>query len=125
MGIESYQIGKKGEEIAEKYLIQCGYEILEKNFHSQQGEIDIVAREGDFLVFIEIKNYSFRSFGSPLGAIRKSKRENLIHAARTYIHKKNIKGINCRFDVVTIYRRPDGSRAIELFKNAFQADRPE
>lgn len=119
MGIESYKIGQKGEEIAEKYLLQQGYEILEKNFHSQQGEIDIVARDGEFLVFVEVKNYSFRSYGSPLGAVRKSKKQSIIHAARTYLYRNNIKNTFCRFDVLTIYRRPDGSRAIELYKNAF------
>lgn len=119
MGMESYKIGQKGEEIAEKYLLQQGYEILEKNFHSQQGEIDIVARDGEFLVFVEVKNYSFRSYGSPLGAVRKSKKQSIIHAARTYLYRNNIKNTFCRFDVLTIYRRPDGSRAIELYKNAF------
>ncbi len=119
MGLESYKQGINGEEIAENYLLQQGYQILEKNFHSQQGEIDIVARDRDILVFVEVKNYSFRSFGSPVGAVRKSKRESIIHAARTYLLKNKIKGVNCRFDVVTIYRRPNGSRAIELYKNAF------
>jgi putative endonuclease len=119
MGLESYKLGMKGEEAAEKYLAQEGYQILEKNFHSQQGEIDIVAWDGKTLVFVEVKNYSFRSFGSPLGAIRKSKRESIIHAARTYLLKNKIKDIDCRFDVVTIYRKPNGSRAIELYKNAF------
>jgi putative endonuclease len=119
MGLKSYQTGKEGEEAAEKFLLQQGYEIIEKNFHSQQGEVDIVARQGDFLVFIEVKNYSFRSYGSPLGAVTKSKRQSIIHAAQTYLYKKNIKDTYCRFDVVTIYRRMDGSQAIELYKNAF------
>lgn len=119
MGMESYQQGIKGEETAEKYLVQQGFEILERNFHSQQGEVDIVARDKDFLVFVEVKNYSFRSLGSPLSAIRKSKRESIIHAARTYLLKKGIKKTNCRFDVLTIYRGMDGSRRIEHFKNAF------
>lgn len=119
MGLESYKQGINGEEIAEEYLLQQGYQILEKNFHSQQGEIDIVSRDRNILVFVEVKNYSFRSFGSPVGAVRKSKRESIIHAARTYLLKNKIKDVNCRFDVVTIYRRPNGSRAIELYKNAF------
>src|SRR3989338_8022662 len=117
MGKESYEQGLKGEEIAEKYLEQNGYEIIEKNFHSQQGEIDIVAREKDFLVFIEVKNYSFKNYGSPVGAVRKSKKQSIIHAARTYLYKHNIKNTYCRFDVVTIYRRPGGARAIELYKD--------
>ena len=122
MGLESYQQGIKGEEIAEKFLLQQGYQILEKNFHSHQGEIDIVARDGETLVFVEVKNYSFRSLGSPLGAVRKSKRESIVHAARTYLQKNKIKGVNCRFDVLTIYRNPNGSRSVDLYKNAFMVN---
>jgi putative endonuclease len=119
MGIESYKQGVRGEEIAEKYLIQQGYQILERNFRSQQGEIDIIARDKDFLVFVEVKNYSFRCYGSPAGAIRKSKKQSIIHAAETYLYKNKIRDTYCRFDVLTIYRRLDGSRAVELYKNAF------
>lgn len=119
MGLESYKLGIKGEEIAEKYLLQKGYEILEKNYHSQQGEVDIIAREKDFLVFVEVKNYSYRSYGSPVGAVGKSKKQSVIHAAQTYIYKNNIKDTYSRFDVVTIFQKYDGSRIIEHFKDAF------
>lgn len=119
MGQESYELGISGEEIAEKYLTQHDYKILERNFRSQQGEIDIIARHQQFLVFVEVKNYSFRSLGTPLAAVRKNKKQSIIHAARTYLYKKNIRNTFCRFDVITISRRRDGSRAIELYKNAF------
>lgn len=122
MGQESYELGKIGEEIAEKYLIQQGYQIIERNFHSQQGEVDIIARDGQFLVFVEVKSYSFRSRGTPAGAVRKNKKQSVIHAAETYLYKKNIKNSYCRFDVLTIYRRLDGSRAIELYKSAFMVN---
>lgn len=122
MGLESYQQGIRGEEIAEKHLVQQGYQILEKNFHSQQGEIDIVALDKDVLVFVEVKNYSFRSYGSPLGSVRKSKRESIIHAARTYLLKNRIRNVNCRFDVLTVYRKLNGSRRVELYRNAFMVN---
>jgi putative endonuclease len=120
MGMESYQLGREGESTAEKYLVQQGYEIIEKNFHSQQGEVDLIARENGYLVFIEVKSYSFRSLGSPLASVTKSKRQNIIHAAKTYLFKRNLQNQYCRFDVLTIYRRPDGSTAMELYKNAFK-----
>jgi putative endonuclease len=119
MGMESYELGRAGEDTAERYLRQKGYQIIERNYRSQQGEIDLIAREGAFLVFVEVKSYSFRSLGSPAGAVRKSKRESIIHAAQTYIYKQQIKDTYCRFDVLTIYRRLDGGRAIELYRNAF------
>ncbi len=120
--MESYQLGKKGEEEAERYLCSIGFEVLERNFHSQQGEIDIIAKDKETLVFVEVKSFSFRSFGSPVGAVRKNKKQSMIHAARTYLYKKNIKDVYCRFDVVTIYRLPNGSKKIEHFRSAFCAD---
>jgi putative endonuclease len=122
MGIESYEIGRDGEDAAEVFLLQKGYQIVERNYRSHQGEVDIIAREGEFLVFVEVKSYSFRSFGTPAGAIRKNKKQSIVHAAQTYLYKKKIDNIYCRFDVVTIYRRPDGSRTIELYKNAFMVN---
>ncbi len=119
MGIQSYENGVSGERTAELYLEQKGYRIVEKNYHSQQGEIDLIAWEDDCLVFIEVKNYSFRCYVSPLSAIGKSKRQSIIHAAKTYLYKRNIQEKRCRFDVLTIYRRPDGSTGIELYRNAF------
>lgn len=119
MGKESYELGKKGEDAAERYLIQQGYKIIERNYRSQQGEVDIIARDGQFLVFIEVKSYSFRSYGSPAGAVRKNKKQSIIHAAETYLYRNKVRDTFCRFDVLTIYRRMDGSRAIELYKDAF------
>ena len=115
MGKESVAIGQSGEELAVQYLRNKGYIILDKNYRSQQGEIDIIARDGDFLVFIEVKSYSFRSYGSPLGAIGRAKRESIIHAARTYLYKNNIRGQNCRFDVLTIHNLTK----FQLIKGAF------
>ena len=95
MGYESYELGQSGEDLAASYLIRQGYRIIERNFRSRRGEIDIVAFDQQFLVFIEVKNYSSRSFGSPFVSIDKSKRASLIHAAKTYLLKRKIKNINC------------------------------
>jgi len=121
MGMESYEIGKEGEEIAQDYLQKLGYQILERNYRSQQGEVDIIARDRDFLVFVEVKYYSYRSYGSPVGAVRKAKKQSVIHAAQTYIYKNNIKNTYCRFDVVAIYRRSN-SMKIDYYKDAFYVD---
>jgi putative endonuclease len=115
MGIESVKIGRCGEDIAERYLSGKGYEIIERNYRSQQGEIDLIAKEGNYLVFIEVKNYSFRSFGNPLGAVNKAKKDSMVHAARTYLYKTNICNINCRFDVLAIYNY----ESFQLIRNAF------
>ena len=116
MSKESYQLGVTGEDLAVQYLRGKGYIIIERNFHSQQGEVDIIAKDGEILVFIEVKSYSFRSYGYPLGAIRRSKKDSIIHAARTYLYKNNIRNVNCRFDVLAIYDMKD----YQLIKDAFQ-----
>ena len=118
MGRESYDIGQTGEDVAVQYLRAKGYVILERNYHSQQGEIDIIAKDADFLVFVEVKNYSFRSISSPLGAIRRAKKDSIIHAARTYLYKNNIKNVNCRFDVLSICN----SSHYQLIKDAFHVN---
>lgn len=119
MGIESYNNGRKGEEAAEKYLSRRGYQIIDRNFRSQQGEIDLIARDGQYLVFVEVKSYSFRCYSSPAAAVRLAKKRSIIHAAETYLYQNKIKDTFCRFDVVTLYRKYDGSRVIELYRNAF------
>ncbi|KAF0134523.1 MAG: endonuclease [Candidatus Saganbacteria bacterium] len=119
MGKESFQIGITGEIIAVEYLTQKGLSVIDRNFHSQQGEIDIIAKDGDIIVFVEVKYYSFRSYGSPLGSVRKSKRQSIIHAAQTFLYKKNLRQINCRFDVISIYRDSGGKTNIDYIKDAF------
>lgn len=119
MGKESKTIGDLGEERAGTYLEQKGYLILERNYHSQQGEIDIIARDKGMLVFVEVKNYSFRSLSSPLFSVRKSKRESIIHAARTYLMKNNVQDLNCRFDVLAFYRTRDGRVVADHIEDAF------
>ena len=119
MGNISSTLGKEGEAIAVQFFTELGYTILDRNFHSQQGEVDIVAKDGDMLVFVEVKAYSIGSFGTPLGAVGKSKKASIIHAARTYLMKKAIKNVNCRFDVLAIYRSWQGISSFEHIKDAF------
>ena len=119
MGKESLDLGREGEDLAERYLRQLGYTIIERNFHSQHGEIDLIARIDETLIFVEVKNYSYRSFNPPCAAISRSKKQSLIHAARTYLYKRGIKGTNCRFDVLTIYRNQSNQCKVEHFQNAF------
>ncbi|MFH1542858.1 MAG: YraN family protein, partial [bacterium] len=119
MGKESYLKGQEGEEIARLYLLQKGYQIIESNFHSSQGEIDIIAKDQDCLVFVEVKSYSYRSYGSPVGAVGYTKKKSIIHAAEAYLYKYNIKDTYSRFDVVTIYKKYSGQQIIEHYKDAF------
>lgn len=120
MGQISKELGKRGEDLAADFLKENGYRVITRNFHSNHGEIDIVAQDGDILAFVEVKNYSDKSFNSPFGAITKSKRENMIKTAKFYLMLKGAGEVYCRFDVVAIKREGDGAVEIELLKDAFR-----
>ena len=120
MGIESYNLGKRGEDIAARYLIDKGYRIVERNFRSKRGEIDIVAYDKKMLVFVEVKYYSFKSFSLPEWMLIKRKQKSIIHTAKVYLQRKKTKKTFCRFDVLTIHAREDGLQALELYKDAFR-----
>ena len=107
--------GSRKEEEAAAYLEAAGFEILEKNFRSRQGELDIVAREGRYLVFVEVKyRHSGRS-GDPAEAVNARKQQRMISTARYYLKTRGLPADTpCRFDVVGI----EGD-AVRLLQNAF------
>ena len=79
MSKHKQEIGKKGETVAVRYLKKQGYRIIEQNYRSKAGEIDIIAREKQSLVFVEVKTRSSRSFGSPKWAITAKKTKGHFH----------------------------------------------
>jgi len=119
MGIESKILGSIGEDLACDILLSMGWKVIERNFRSHHGEIDIIANDGKDLVFVEVKNYTYRSFCKPVFSITQYKKKALIHAARTYIMLRNIHDVDCRFDVIAIYKNSKGEQKTEHFKNAF------
>jgi putative endonuclease len=109
--------GSEGEAIAASFLIQKGYQILEQNFRCPLGEIDLIARDGETLVFVEVKARSSALFGGPAGAVGFQKQEKLNRVALFYLQKNRVSSL-CRFDVVGIVKA--GSKTtITLFQNAF------
>lgn len=111
----SSNIGTDSEELAAVYLIGKGYRIIKRNFRfGRNGEIDIVALDGDTLVFIEVKARSSVSFGLPEMAVTPSKQRTLRMVARGYCYVHATIGQECRFDVIAIdlYRRPPEIRHI-------------
>ena len=113
------------EKKAGKYLENCGYEILEYNYRCPFGEIDIIARDGEYLVFCEVKYRSNLKKGSPLEAVTPKKQRTISKCALYYITGKGIYDIPCRFDVAAItgdgeQRNNNGkTEKIELIQNAF------
>jgi putative endonuclease len=97
------------------YLKEQGYVILEKNFRCRMGEIDLIAREGSYLVFVEVKYRSNASLGDPLEAVDRRKQATIRKVASWYLMKKGLSDrVPCRFDVVGIL-----GKEITLIRNAF------
>ena len=94
--------GNTGENLATEYLEKQGYTILERNFYCKQGEIDIIAKDKNEIVFIEVKSRSNKLFGIPLEAVTKQKIKHLFRTARYFLYKNKMINEYIRFDVVEI-----------------------
>jgi len=119
--LQKRELGKRGENIAVKFLREKGYKIIERNYRCPMGEVDIVAKDKKALVFVEIKTRTSTNFGLPEEAISYRKRQHLSKIASFYLLYYKIKEINCRFDVVSILINKNKIKDIHLIKNAFEA----
>lgn len=98
-----HETGKIGEDLATKYLENLGYTIIERNFVAKQGEIDIVAKDKEELVFIEVKTRTNTSFGKPADAVNLTKQKHLISTAKYYLYSKHLENEFIRLDVIEVY----------------------
>ncbi len=96
------QLGRRGEEIATSYLQKQGYVILARNWKCQIGEIDIVAREGETLAFVEVRTRRGHRFGTPEESVTHAKQAKLVELAQTYLQEMGLTDIDWRIDVVAI-----------------------
>ena len=110
--------GKEGEKIAAAYLKKNGYRIMEINFRCPIGEIDIVAKEKDDLVFVEVKTRKSIELGYPEQAVGMRKQKKMSQLALWYMQERKIADTNARFDVVAITLIPEKNE-VKLIKNAF------
>lgn len=112
------QFGKRSERLAAEYLKRKGYRILETNYRSAVGEIDIIASDEGTIVFVEVKSRSSKRFGSPKGAVTPAKQRKISMAALDYLKRAGQTGARARFDVVAI-DTASGKTDIEVVRNAF------
>ena len=111
------QVGKQYESMAVQYLTEAGYHILERNFRCRTGEIDIIAKDGAYLVFVEVKYRASAACGSALEAVDYRKQQSILRVAQYYMVSHGYgTQTNCRFDVVAIQ-----GTEITLIQNAFGA----
>ena len=120
MSIRRQQLGKLGENLAVEELESRGYAILERRYRTRHGEIDIVARDGDTLVFVEVKARVTSEFGTAAEAVTRQKQLRLARMAREYLALAGIADRPCRFDVVAIDDAETVPR-LTLYRNAFDA----
>ena len=117
-GTQKKELGKKGEDLALRYLKKNGYRIFERNYVCKMGEVDIIAREKDTLAFIEVKTRTSTAFGPPQLAVNAAKQMQLSKVALYFLKEKGIEDVKARFDVVAIILGPGGPE-IELIRDAF------
>lgn len=114
------QTGAYYEQAAGCYLEQLGYEVLEYNYRCRSGEIDIVAKDGEYIVFCEVKFRSDERKGNPLEAVDSRKQKVIFRCAMHYLSEHRLKDVSCRFDVIGIEGN-DGMKGAKVthIKNAF------
>jgi putative endonuclease len=119
-------LGERGERVAARHLRQQGYKILTRRFKSRAGEIDIVCRRGDWLVFVEVKTRKGDEYGAPSEAVNREKQRRMSKVALDYLRLLGHPPIHWRFDIVEVIW-PDGAErpaAIRRIENAFDLSEP-
>jgi putative endonuclease len=113
-------VGQRGEEIAIEVLCDAGYEILERNFRTPIGEIDVIGREGGVLCFIEVKWRRDGALGHPAESVTREKQRRLARTAQWYLARERAFTSAARFDVVAILEPEGGLPKVEIIRNAFE-----
>ena len=107
--MKRHHIGAWGEEIASQYLEANGYQILARNWRTQEGEVDLVTQDGETIVFVEVKTRTSKDFGWPEESVTAVKRRRLQRAALAYLVDQNLSDILWRIDVIAIDRTSSGT----------------
>ena len=115
--MQSNIYGKKSEIIASKFLKKKGFKIIDTNYKNKIGEIDIIAMDNDYLVFIEVKARMSRAFGEPAEAVDTQKQQKIRNVAELYLLQNDKMENKCRFDVITLLG--DEDPIIDHIINAF------
>jgi putative endonuclease len=122
---ETARRGIRGEKLACRFLRRNGYKVLYRNFRSNRGgEIDIVCRNGDTLVFVEVKTRNTDYFGQPITAVHRDQQRRISRGALTWLRMLDNPEISFRFDVVEVVIAGNEKPRLELVRNAFQLAKP-
>ena len=112
-GRQNGALGAYGERVAARHLVEHGLVVLDRNWRCEAGEIDLVLREGDVLVFCEVKTRSGTAYGHPLEAVDEVKSERLVRLAWRWIEEHAVAPTDVRFDMVGVVKTPRGAAEVE------------
>lgn len=121
MSKDRINLGKQGENLAADFLKKQGFNILVRNYRKKSGEIDIIARDGEWLVFIEVKTRTNVHFGQPYEAVTTKKQTQISRVALDYITRKKLHDEPARFDVISILLPTSGKADITHLPFCFEA----
>ncbi len=114
-----HALGRAGEQLAAEYLRQHGLVVLERNWQCRAGELDIVATDGDTVVFCEVKTRSGVDYGAPLEAVGPDKVRRIRELAKLWLQDRRLVGCRVRFDVLSVLCPPGEPVRIERAEGAF------
>ncbi len=114
--------GRWAEDLAVQWLIKNRYRPLERNYRNLFGEIDIIAKDGQTLCFIEVRSRSTTDHGHPFESISMAKQEKLIRTAQGYLARQDNLDNDCRFDIVAVTPQENGEPIVEIIKDAFDIE---
>jgi len=118
--VNKYEAGLRGQKEAEAYLLNNGCEILKRNYRVRTGEIDLIIRENNYIIFVEVKFRAGLNFGSPSEAVGSTKQQKIIRTAMHYIAVNNLENQDFRFDVIEVLEK-NNRISINHIENAFGA----
>lgn len=120
---DPHQYGKEAERAAEVHLVRKGYRILDRNVRYPQGELDIVAEDGETLVFVEVKARRSDVYGGAAYSVTRLKEQKLFQLASLYIGQHRLEDRPCRFDVILIQGEAPMTSSLDHIENAFEMTR--
>jgi putative endonuclease len=119
----SGRLGDRGENLAAEHLVGLGFRIVERQMRGLYGEIDLIALDGETVVFIEVKTRATSAAGDPTEAVTRAKQRKITRAALAYLKRRGWLQRRCRFDVVSIlWKGPGGKPEIRHYQSAFDAE---
>lgn len=118
--VDRKHVGVEGEAVARRFLEGLGFRIVEENFTCPLGEIDLIAHDGEVLVFVEVKARRSTRFGGPAEAVHERKQRQILRVAEAYLREHRLR-VPCRVDVVAVEFPQEGEPRVELIRNAVHA----